>query len=268
MLTSVLIVLIMVPEHLSLSAVLAAATLLEAAKASLSQCVHVRKDDAVGFAFLCDELAAAVEARSLAEPLVGWLQLQLQPMLSQLVVQGSPADAQVSFTLKGLSCTAAAEAQSSGPSAHCTCACLYRRLGVRPCRANFGSMTAAQRTGTFPSCNSSLPQILQNGELAANTLYHSCPYSLVCLTHPAALQPMACALRAITAGGPAPAVVPNSSSSRSSSTAPPCLQGYAPDNVLPCTSLLCPPAIAEQPALSGCAAGRTFSHVQCRAAAA
>ena len=98
MLTSVLLVLVVVPEHLSVSAVLAAATCLEAAKASLSQCLHARKDDALGFAFLCDELAAAVEAGSLAEPLVSWLQQQLQPMLSQLVVQGSPADAQVSST--------------------------------------------------------------------------------------------------------------------------------------------------------------------------
>lgn len=101
MLTSMLIVFILVPEHRSQSAVLAAARCVEEAEASLSQCVHACKDDALDFAFLCDELAAAVEARSLAEPLIGWLQQQLQLMLSQLVVQGSPADAQVSSSVKG-----------------------------------------------------------------------------------------------------------------------------------------------------------------------
>ena len=110
-LTSMLSVLVLVPEHLSLGAVLTAAACLEAATASLSQCVHARKDDALGFAFLCDELAAAVEARSLAQPLIGWLQQQLQPLLSQVVVQGSPADAQVSSTAKGVCCPAAAKPQ-------------------------------------------------------------------------------------------------------------------------------------------------------------
>ena len=117
------------PEHLSLSTVLAAAACLEAAKASLSQCVHARKDDALGFAFLCDELAAAVEAGSLAEPLISWLQLQLQPMLSQLVVQGSPANAQVSSTVKGLCCPAAAKPLCRGVSGDSTSACCAGACG-------------------------------------------------------------------------------------------------------------------------------------------